>query len=207
MTTRVSIGADGAIDVAPAMRNAVELWTSLRAEFFAIGRAALVDVDGTRYPALQRAELRSLVGIWNQAIARAAAPWVLPGWLAYLGTIADALAAGDRAADFPGAGEFWRRTGALAEALDGLADRWRESEVIDRLRRGVSRAGQIVGAGGIGIGPTLIASGAERASAVVERAAGGVWRAVRIPLLLGAVVLGAVVVVPRLLPPHDRTVG
>lgn len=198
----VRIEPDGTITILVADPAPVFLWDRLRRAYVAAGRPS-VTADGESVPLLTVGDVRRLVVLWNDLLARSF--WFTPGvaWRAWLRDAPTWLAevrAMPASATYLASGEFWRVTAALAaDIADMPKGIMSESEAMfERVKRGATTfLGVTTGAAFLpAIGDTAVKVGRG-----VGQAVGGVWRAIGTPLLIGAGLVGAAVIVPRLLPP------
>lgn len=197
----VRIEADGAITILVSDPAPLLLWDRLRRAYLAAGRPA-VDADGESVPLVTVGDVRRLVVLWNDLLARSF--WFTPGvaWRAWLRE-APAWVASIRAlpasATYLPSGEFWRATAALAadiaEMPKGImSDR---EAMFERFKNGAKTVlGVTTGAAFI----PVVTDAAGKVGRGVGQVVGGVWRAFATPLLIGAGVVGALVIVPRVLP-------
>ena len=127
-------------------------------------------------------------------------------WDAYTAALAVALRDADPAARFAGNRDFWLRhsyglalaLGAMYRAPSTLAQAAESTK--DAIERGARAA--------LGLTtPALAMKVLDGAGGVLDGAASGLWRAVRLPLLVGAAVVGVIVLAPHVLPRHDRPGG
>jgi hypothetical protein len=195
---RVILGPNGAITV-EGSPTAVELWEALRAEYFAAGRRAIVDTDGKRYPQLVNGEMPALLDVWRDAVHRGHSMWLVMDGFRFRQEVNERRGQ-DRNAPYVDTAGFWRDTARIAAESDA-AQLAPSDSVSDSITGGLKRVAKV---GARVFGPNVAVASARHVGnavgGVVDGAAGGLWRLVRLPLAIGAVVVGAVVVVPHLLP-------
>lgn len=187
--------------IVPLIGNPIGLWEGLR---LALLRARpRVDDPRGAYPAITNADAAQVFDLWALAIgrdhvAKLDASGYRARWEAYAARIAPILAAADPAAPFADSRALW-----LDHSLDlarGLSVMYRGPSTAQQTLESIKHGAETI----IAAGPAaMLGLGGQQLAAVGRlgsTAGAGVWNAVKVPLAIGAVVLGAVLIVPLVLP-------
>ena len=197
--------------------DAIELWKGLRSGYITVRPAVQDRLSPWTYPETTYDDIVAIVEIWERAFGRdydANLDWsgTRARWQGYLARLARAFesAKGQGSAPFPGNREFWMvETRRLADKLSVMrVVPTRTSIAIDAFKDGVeSYYGGLLRialhprdalVGGARAGAELLGDVAKATTTPFFDLLGGL----KVPLLIGAGVIAAVVIVPRVWPPR-----
>lgn len=199
----VVVAPDGQL-FTPLVGNPLGFWEGLRLAYLAV-RPGTRDPSGVTYPETTHADVARLVDAWARVIHRDHVPdrdaaGFRDRWLAYVAQREGAVRAGHPAARFADNRALW-----LDRSLDlarGLAAMYRPPTTVGQLaestKAGLEAAAGAIKAAAWGAGPGALVE--HTLGGVGGVLGGGLWRQVRAPLLIGAAVIGAIVIVPRVWP-------
>lgn len=212
--TTVVVGADGALAIAN-IGDAMELWDALRRAYLAVRPVVQDTRSKWTYPQTTIGDVRQILRVWEQAFTRdykehGDVSGIREQWRAYHERANAIVAAGNGADVYPDNRDLWlRHTDKLsvrlsqlrvlpskrAMMLDAIGDAARA--LPSRLLR--ASTGGLLTAGG---GAVADAAGdaLEAAAELASRPVKGFFSGLGTPLLIGAGLLAAIVIVPRVLP-------
>ena len=203
---------DGRLMV-PLMGHPLGLWEGLRLAYLAQRPATrdTIDPDAIVYPETTHGDVAQIVERWAIAIRRDYRAGVdytnaRAAWDAYTAALAVSLRDADPAARFAGNRDFWlRHSYRLALALGAMYQPPTSfAQAVESTKEAIEQGARTA----LGLStPALAVKALDRAGDALEGAAGGLWRAVRVPLLVGAAVVGVIVLAPHVLPRRDRAGG
>lgn len=197
--------------VTPLVGNPLGFWEGLRLAFLTV-RPGTRDPSGITYPETTHADVAQIVAAWARVIHRDHRPsndaaGYRDRWMSYVAQIEPAVRDGAAAARFADNRTFW-----LLQSLDlarGLSTMYRPAstmgQVAESVKDTIEDAARAVRAAALGAGPIAMAEQALDGAGSVLR--GGAWRSLRTPLLIGAALIGAIVIVPRVWPRRPAHVG
>jgi len=183
------------------------LWEGLRAAYLR-QRPAATATDGTSYPVINVGDVEHVIAAWERAIRRdyiedRDKEGVRDAWAVYVGAVRAAVRGLPAWAPFAGSSELWCVVSLrLARALSGM---YRPPSSLDQhlesLPGAAASAALALPRLALGAAPAVLGAAAGGFTDAIGGAASNAWRALAVPLLIGtAVVVGAIVIVPRLLP-------
>lgn len=206
----VLVGPSGQLST-PLVGNPLGFWEGLRLAYLAV-RPGARDASGVTYPETTHADVAQIIAAWSRVIQRDHRPSAdVAGyrerWESYVARLEADVREGRPEARFADNRTFW-----LVQSLDlarGLSAMYRApttmGQVAESVKATIEDAARTVRAAALGAGPVAMADKAlEGAGAVFG---GGTWRAIRTPLLVGAALLGALVIVPRVWPRRPTHTG
>lgn len=203
----IDVGDDGALRVRD-IADPLELWEATR-RFFKERRASSTGARGWTFPETTNADVRQLAQVWDRVHARiwraelARARQHRDEWRDARSTIERATAGADPDARFIDNERFWlrwtKRQAIYLSAVRDMPSRW--DMVADSVRDSVKRLPDTLAASASAVADTTGAvarKAGEVVSAPVRGLFGGLFGKLGTPLLVGAAVVGGIVVVPRL---------
>lgn len=206
----VIVGPSGQL-ITPLVGNPLGFWEGLRLAFLTV-RPGSRDPSGITYPETTHADVAQIIGAWARVIHRdhrpaADAAGYRDRWAAYVAQIESVVRDGDPAARFADNRTLW-----LLQSLDlarGLSAMYRGpstmGQVAESVKGTLEDAARAVRTVAWGAGPVAIAEHAlDGAGSVLG---GSAWRSLRTPLLIGAALVGAIVIVPRVWPRRSAHAG
>ncbi len=221
----IELQADGKLQIKD-IADPLDLWEATR-RFFKEKRKTLTSATraGWTYPETTNADVRQLAEVWTRVHARiwrselARAKQHKDEWNEARSTIEIATAGADPAATFADNERFWlrwtKRQAIYLSAVRDMPSKW--GMVVDSVKGSVLRLPETLSAGA---GATVdvsadalhtagnLASGALQAAGNLATApVRGLFGKLGTPLLIGAAVVGGVLIVPRLLPPRVPVIG
>lgn len=197
--------------ITPLVGNPLGFWEGLRLAFLTV-RPGSRDPSGIMYPETTHADVVQIIAAWARVIHRdhrpaADAAGYRDRWAAYVAQIEAIVRDGAPAARFADNRTLW-----LLQSLDlarGLSTMYRApstmGQVAESVKDTIEDAARAVHKAAWGAGPVAMAEQALDGAGSVLSA--GAWRSLRTPLLIGAALLGAIVIVPRVWPRRPAHVG
>lgn len=193
--------------IVPLMGDPIGLWEGLRMAYLRV-RPAVTAPDGTIYPVVTAGDIEPILATWERSIGRdyradRDKEGVRDAWAVYVNALRTAVRGLSASSPFEGSAELWCVTSLrLARALSGM---YRPpstlSQHLESLPATVNRALNNAPRAALGALPMLVTGAAGGVADVVGGATSRAWRALGVPLLIGGlVIVGAVVIVPRILP-------
>lgn len=213
MTVAITLADNGALSV-KGIGDPIELWSALR-NFFITQRpelrGTLPGKEGRKYPATTNGDVRQIAAVWRRVVGKIYRGDLGPlsdrkaKWDAEQNKIDRLLFAAFDAETFPENERFWlewtyNHTGWLS-AMRDQPSRW--DLVVDALKHTVTsmpgaladRASDVAGAAA-----TVGARAGEIVAAPARGLARGLFGSLATPLLIGAIVVGGIVIIPRVWP-------
>jgi len=193
----------------------LDLWEATR-RYFKERRPVKTGIGGFTYPETTNGEVRQLADVWSRVHARlwrsdlTRAQQHREAWKEARSAIEIATAGADPNATFTRNDEFWlrwtKRQGIYLSAVRDMPSRW--DLVVDSVKTAVTRLPDNLAAGAEAVADAGIVV-AGKAGEVVTAPVRGVFRGLfgplGTPLLVGAAIVGGIVVVPKLLPVRSLT--
>lgn len=211
--TTATVGSDGSLLVMN-VGDAMDLWSALRRAYLAV-RPAVADAQSRwSYPATTVGDVRQILDVWSKAYAGdyredADVSGIREQWRAYRERAGAIVAAGDAAALYPDNRDLWlRHTDKLSVRLSQMralpskralflgALRDAAKALPERLLR-ASTGGLLVSGG---VAADAAGDALEAAAELASRPVKGLLSGLGTPLLIGAGVIAAIVIVPRVWP-------
>lgn len=196
--------------IVPLVGNPIGLWDGLRATYLDHRPATRDPATGTTYPETTGRDVEQIVATWARVIGRdyqaeRDAAGALDRWDAYLKALGATVAARARGDRYPDNRDLWLvHSLGLARALSAMYEPATTAAQFAQSAPGLAKdvARAALGVGGLELAADAAKSVSHSLGAAGSALASGAWHVVKVPLLIGAGVLGAVILVPRLLPPR-----
>ena len=193
--------------IIPLVGDPLGLWAGLR-DAYLRQRPAATAADGTTYPVIFVGDVEPLIAAWERAIGRdydadRDKEGVRDAWAVYVGAVRAAVRGLPAFAPFAGSADLWCvATLRLARALSGMySPPSAFSQHLESLPGAINTGLRALPLLALGAGPAVLGAAAGGVSNALGSAASHAWRSLAVPLLIGtAVVVGAIVIVPRILP-------
>lgn len=217
MSVAIHLADDGKLTIT-GIDDPIALWSAMRRYFLTRRpelRSTSVASAGRKYPATTNGDVRQLAEVWRRVVRKIYRSDLGPlsdrkaKWDAEQNKIDRLLFAANDAETFPENERFWlewtyNHTGWLA-AMRGQPSRW--DLVVDALKHTVTSLPEALVDGAsdaASAAATTAATAAFRAGQVAAAPArglfGGLFGSLATPLLIGAIVVGGIVIIPRVWP-------